>query len=194
MSLAYPLTITFGVETFRKRIRVTDTNGQLIVQAHAKLTSVKEDFTLFADEHETQPLYRIRRNDFAGISYSIETLDGEPRGTVMLSTAPMLSPNTYDLIDASNAKLAQVHAADRWVELTEFLLGDIPIVDYIVFWLLKPSYLFDDANGTTLSRLRVMPSVGERSFLLQRESLLTARLEQLAIPVALIVTLIERGH
>jgi hypothetical protein len=191
---AYPLTITVGLQTFGKKIRVVDANGLLVVHAHQKAARLKEDVTVYADELESQPLCRLKGMDLLGLAYSIETLDGLHLGGVKLSTAPMLSSDTYDIVDENDAQLAHVHAADRLGKLAAYVLGGVPLVNAIVFRLIKPSYLFDDASGTTLLRLRVLPSVGEGRFLLERESSLSERLERLALPAALIVTMIERGH
>jgi hypothetical protein len=193
VSLAYPLTITFGLETISKRIRVTDANGQLVVLAHQRATWVKEDVRVFADDQETQPAYRLKGRDPFGLTYSIETFDGRLLGALKLAGSNALSFSPYDVVAASGEVVAHIHAADRWVSLAEQFLGDIPIVDYLVFALLKPTYLFDDASGTTMLRLRVMPSVGQRWFRLDEESMRSPKLDALAVPAALIVSLMVRG-
>jgi hypothetical protein len=122
VSLAYPLTITFGLETISKRIRVTDANGQLVVLAHQRATWVKEDVRVFADDQETQPAYRLKGRDPFGLTYSIETFDGRLLGALKLAGSNALSFSPYDVVAASGEVVAHIHAADRWVSLAEQFL------------------------------------------------------------------------
>ena len=60
--LNYPLEMSFKIVAINPQVRVTDANGQLIAYVKQKAFKLREDITIFADEAQTRPLYRINAN------------------------------------------------------------------------------------------------------------------------------------
>ena len=81
--LNYPLEMSFKIVAINPQVRVTDASGQLIAYVKQKAFKLKEDITIFGDEGQTHPLYRMNANrilDF-NANYAITTPTGQPVGS-----------------------------------------------------------------------------------------------------------------
>lgn len=196
MAAAYPLTLSFKVFTVGAQIRVVDANGTLTCYVKQKAFKLKEDVTIFADEEQTQPLYRLKANKIIdiGATYAISSPDGRALGAVRQQGMRTFWKATYDILDAAGTPIGLTHEEKPWVKVLDGLVGQIPFVGFIVQRWINPTYLIDGTDGTNYLRLRKRPSLLERSFLLERAQALPASLEQLAIPSVLMVALLERGR
>jgi uncharacterized protein YxjI len=196
VSITYPLTLTFKVLTIGSHVRVVDANGQLVSYVKQKAFKLREDVTVFADEAQTQPLYRIKANQVIdiGATYAISTPDGQSLGAVKQRGLRTLWKATYDILDGAGDPLGLVREENAWVKVLDGLIGDLPLIGLVIQQWINPTYLIDAADGTTLLRLRKRPSLIERRFLLEQEAPLPARLERLALPAVLMVVLLERGR
>jgi uncharacterized protein YxjI len=194
--ITYPLTLTFKFLTIGAHIQVHDADGRLVLYVKQKAFRLREDITIFADEAQTQELYRIRTKqiiDF-GASYEISAANGHPLGAIRQRGMRSLWKATYDVVDPSGEPLGVIHEEDAWVKVLDGLIGGIPFVGWVMQQWINPAYAIDGADGTTCLRLRKRPSLIERRFLLEQEAPLPPRLEQLALPSAVLVVLLERGR
>jgi hypothetical protein len=196
MRAAYPLTLTFKFLTISSYIRVVDATGQLVSYVKQRAFRLREDVTIFADEAQSQPLYHLKADRIIdiGASYSIATPDGAPLGALRQRGLRTLWKATYDIVDSSGEAVGLVHEQDAWVKVIDGLIGEIPIVGFVIQQWINPTYLIDGADGTTVLRLRKRPSLIERTFLLEQDAPLPPRLEPLALPAVLMVVLLERGR
>ena len=196
MKVAYPLTLTFKFLTISSYMRVVDATGQLVSYVKQRAFRLREDVTIFADEAQTQPLYHIKADRMIdiGATYSISAGDGRSLGSVRQRGMRTLWKATYDILDDSGDAVGLVHEQDAWVKVIDGLIGEIPLIGFVLAQWINPTYLIDGADGTTVLRLRKRPSLIERSFLLELDAPLPPRLEPLALPAVLMVVLLERGR
>jgi hypothetical protein len=196
MTATYPLTLTFRVLTIGSHVRVVDATGELVSYVKQKAFKLKEDVTIFADEQQTQPVYRIKANKIIdiGATYAISTSDGRALGAVRQHGMRTLWKATYDILDEVGNAIGLVHEADPWVKVLDGLIGEIPIIGFVIQQWINPTYLIDGTDGVTLLRLRKQPSLIERRFLLEQDSPLPRGIEQLALPAVIMVVLLERGR
>lgn len=196
MNVAYPLTLTFKFLTISSYIRVVDATGRLVGYVKQRAFRLREDVTIFADEQQTQPAYHIKANRIIdiGATYSITTADGRSLGSVRQRGMRTLWRATYDILDDSGNAIGVVHERDAWVKVMDGLIGEIPFIGFVLAQWINPTYLIDGTDGVTLLRLRKQPSLIERSFVLEQDAPLPARLGQLALPAVLMVVLLERGR
>jgi hypothetical protein len=196
MTVTYPLTLTFRVLTIGSQVRVVDATGQLVSYVKQKAFRLKEDVTIFADEEQTQPVYRIKANKIIdiGATYSIGTSDGRPLGAVRQHGMRTFWKATYDILDEVGTAIGLVHEQDPWVKVLDGLIGEIPFLGFVIQQWINPTYLIDGTDGITLLRLRKRPSLIERRFLLEQDSPLPRGLEHLALPAVIMVVLLERGR
>jgi len=196
VKVTYPLTLTFKFLTISSFIRVVDATGQLVSYVKQRAFRLREDVTIFADEAQAQPVYHIKANKIIdiGATYSITSADGRPLGAVRQRGMRTFWKATYDILDESGSAIGLIHEQDAWVKVIDGLIGEIPLVGFVIQQWINPTYLIDGADGVTLLRLRKRPSLIERRFLLEQDSPLPSRLEQLALPAVLMVVLLERGR
>lgn len=196
MKVAYPLTLTFKVLTISSYVRVVDATGQLVAYVKQRAFRLREDVTIFADEAQTRPLYHIKANQIIdiGATYSISTAEGRPLGAVRQRGMRTFWKATYDILDEAQSAIGLIHEQDAWVKVIDGLVGEIPLIGFVIQQWINPTYLIDSADGVTLLRLRKRPSLIERRFVVEQDSPLTARLENLALPAVLMVVLLERSR
>ncbi|HEV8670522.1 MAG TPA: hypothetical protein VGS01_07265 [Candidatus Limnocylindria bacterium] len=196
MRVAYPLTLTFKFLTISSFIRVVDASGQLVSYVKQRAFRLKENVTIFADEQQTRPLYHMKANKIIdiGATYAISDADGRSIGALRQRGLRTFWKATYDILDDAGSAIGIVHEQNPWVKVIDGLIGEIPLVGFVIQQWINPTYLIDGVEGTTYLRLRKRPSLIERRFLLEQESPLPSRLEQLALPAVLMVVLLERGR
>ncbi|MDP9282168.1 MAG: hypothetical protein M3P38_08745 [Chloroflexota bacterium] len=196
MKVTYPLTLTFKFLTISSFIRVVDATGQLVSYVKQRAFRLREDVTIFADEAQAQPVYHIKANKIIdiGATYAITTADGRPIGALRQRGMRTFWKATYDILDESGSAIGLIREQDAWVKVIDGLIGEIPLVGFVIQQWINPTYLIDGADGVTYLHLRKRPSLIERRFLLEQDAPLPSRLEQLALPAVLMVVLLERGR
>ena len=196
MRVTYPLTLTFKVLTIGAHMRVVDATGQLVSYVKQRAFKLKEDVTIFADEAQTQPVYHIKANRIIdiGATYSISTADGRPLGALRQHGMRTFWKATYGIVDEAGSAVGLIHEKDAWVKVIDGLIGEIPLLGFVIQQWINPTYLIDGADGVTLLRLQKRPSLIERRFILEQDAPLPPRLEPLALPAVLMVVLLERGR
>jgi uncharacterized protein YxjI len=194
--VTYPLTLTFKFLTISSYIRVVDAAGQLVSYVKQRAFRLKEDVTIFGDESQTQPVYHIKANKIIdiGATYAITSADGRSLGALKQRGMRTFWKATYDILDDTGNAIGLIHEQDAWVKVVDALIGEIPFLGFVIQQWINPTYLIDGADGTTYLHLRKRPSLIERRFLLEQDSPLPSRLEQVALPAVLMVVLLERGR
>lgn len=196
LRVTYPLTLTFKFLTISSYIRVVDATGRLVGYVKQRAFRLREDVTIFADEAQTQPIYHIKANKIIdiGATYAISSADGRSLGAVRQRGMRTFWKATYDILDESGSAIGLIHEQDAWVKVVDGLIGEIPLLGFVIQQWINPTYLIDGADGVTLLRLRKRPSLIERRFVVEQDAPLPSRLEQLALPAVLMVVLLERGR
>lgn len=193
---AYPLTLTFKVLTVGAHIRVVDATGRLVAYVKQKAFRFKEDVTIFADEAQTVPVYRIKadRGIDIGATYAIGTPDDRSLGAVRQHGMRTFWSATYDILDETGSPIGQMREQDPWVKVLDGLVGQLPLLGFVIQQWINPTYLIAGADGVTVLRLRKRRSLIERSFLIEQDAPVPPRLEQLALPAVVMLVLLERGR
>jgi len=196
MRVTYPLTLTFKFLTISSYIRVVDATGQLVSYVKQRAFRLKEDVTIFADEAQAQPVYHIKADRIIdiGATYSISTADGRALGALRQRGMRTFWKATYDILDDAGSAIGLIHEKDAWVKVIDGLIGEIPLLGFVIQQWINPTYLIDGADGMTVLRMRKRPSLIERRFIIEQEAPLPPRLEPLALPAVLMVVLLERGR
>jgi uncharacterized protein YxjI len=196
VKVTYPLTLTFKFLTISSFIRVVDATGQLVSYVKQRAFRLREDVTIFADEAQAQSLYHIKANKIIdiGATYAITSADGRSLGALKQRGMRTFWKATYDVLDETGSAIGLIHEQDAWVKVIDTLVGEIPFLGFVIQQWINPTYLIDGTDGTTYLHLRKRPSLIERRFLLEQDSPLPSRLEQVALPAVLMVVLLERGR
>jgi uncharacterized protein YxjI len=156
--------MSFKIVAINPQVRVTDANGQLVAYVKQKAFKLREDITIFGDEEQTRPLYRINANrilDF-NANYTITTPDGQPLGAVYRPGARSIWKASYTISDAGGNEIGLVHEENAWVKVIDALAGELPVVGMFSGYFFNPAY-FVDLRGQTALYLKKQPAFLEGS-------------------------------
>jgi uncharacterized protein YxjI len=194
--VTYPLTLTFKFLTISSYIRVVDATGGLVSYVKQRAFRLREDVTIFENEEQTRPLFHLKANKIIdiGATYAISSADGRPIGALRQRGLRTLWRATYDILDEAGHAIGLIHEQNAWMKVIDGLIGEIPLLGFVIQQWINPTYLIDGIDGTTYLHLRKRPSLIERRFLVEQDSALPSSLEQVVLPAVLMVVLLERGR
>jgi len=137
----FPLQLNFKLVAISPQISVTDASGRLVFFVKQKAFKLKEAVTVFADEAQTRPLYRISADRVLDISarYHVEDAGGTPIGVVQRRGMRSLWRAHYE-IHRGGAPVLTIREENPWVKVLDGLLGGIPVVGLFTGYVLHPAY------------------------------------------------------
>jgi hypothetical protein len=193
--MQYPLHLSFKILSFASQISVTDATGQLVFYVKQKLFKLKEEITVFADEAQTQPLYKMNADRILDISarYNITDMEGNPIGAVKREGMRSLWKAHYDILEF-DTPIMTIHEEKGWVKVVDALVGEVPILGMFTGYMFHPAYLVSRTDGTVVMRLEKKPAFLEGIFEIQSKMPLEPREEKLVLLSVLMTVILERGR
>ncbi len=192
----YPIKLSFKLLAIASQIYVRDANGQLIGYVKQKLLKLKEDINVFADEQQTQHLYKIKADRIIDFSAKYNFTDAQGRGLGSIRRKGMRSifKAHYLIFDANENQTMEIHEENGWIKVVDSLLGELPIVGMFTGYFFNPSYIVSRMDGTQVARLKKQPAFMEGIFELQPLSQIPAEQEAEVLLAVLTMTLLERNR
>ena len=144
----FPLKLKFKILAFAPQIYVYDSTNNLIHYIKQKLFKLKEEVTIFADEAQTKPQFKINADriiDFSA-AYQFTDLTGNKLGSVKRKGMKSLWSAHYDIMDMSGNTVLTIKEENPWVKVLDTLLGEIPIINLFLGYFLNPKYLIQSGN------------------------------------------------
>ncbi len=195
--LAYPLDLRFKLIAIASQIYVRDASGSLRYYVRQKLLKLKEAVTVFADEAQQQPLYRIAADRVLDISarYHIASeTTGRALGVLQRRGMRSIWRAHYE-IQRDDRVLFVVNEENPWVKLIDGFIGEIPIVGMFTGYLLHPAYEVLRADGgAKVLRIVKQPAFFEGRYRIERPGFLEDDEEELAVLSLLMLVLLERSR
>jgi uncharacterized protein YxjI len=108
-------------------------DGQPIAFVRQKRLAIKEDIRFFADENETQELFRLKARavmEFSG-RYDVTTPDGERIGVLGKVFGRSLFRSTWRVLDAQEQELAIATERSFSLAILRRVVEAIPYADFI---------------------------------------------------------------
>lgn len=163
--MQFPLDARFKLLALASQISVTDATGALVMYSRQKAFKLKEAVTVFADEGQTRPLYRISADRILDISarYRIEDPGGVEVGTLMRQGMRSLWRAHYAL-EQNGRTTFTIREENPWIKLLDGIFGEIPIVSLLSGYIFNPVYLVSRADGPTVLRVVKRPAFFEGHF------------------------------
>jgi hypothetical protein len=193
--MQYPLKMTFRLFALSQQISITDANGQIVLYVKQKMFRFKEKIEVFADAEMQQKRFEInadRMIDFSA-NYHFTDIEGSDWGAVRREGMRSLWSAHYDVYDANGIDMT-IREEDPWKRVVEGLLGDIPIVGFLVVYWLNPSYLVRGMNGEVGMRVVKKPSVFERYFEIEKRAEMDPDDEVRALLALIMMVLLEKSR
>ncbi|CAN5370146.1 hypothetical protein BH10ACI1_BH10ACI1_32600 [soil metagenome] len=190
----YPLSLSFKLLALASQIYLRDANGNLVGYVKQKLLKLKEDINVFADEGQTQHLFNIKADrmlDFSA-NYCFTNSQGNVLGSIRRKGMRSIWKANYEISDASNNLVMQIHEENGWIKVGDALFGELPIIGMFTGYVFNPSYMVSRMDGSPVARLKKEPAFFEGKFNLDPQIQLTGNDETLVLLGVLMMTLLER--
>lgn len=192
----YPITLTFKLLALASQIYVRDANGNLLGYVKQKLLKLKEDINVFADENQTQLLYNIKADrviDFSA-KYNFTDASGRHLGAIKRQGMRSLWRTNYQIFDANDQQLMEIHEENAWVKVIDALVGEIPVLGMFTGYLFNPAYIVSREDKTPVARLQKQPAFFEGKFELASQAQMSQAEEPVVFLGVLTMTLLERAR
>lgn len=192
----YPLSLSFKLLALASQIYIRDANGSTIGYVKQKLLKLKEDINVYADEQQTRHLFNIKADrvlDFSA-KYNFTDSRGNFIGAIKRQGMRSIWKANYEVFDAYNNQVLQIHEESAWVKVFDALVGEIPIVGMFTGYLFNPAYIISRPNGTLVARLQKQPALFESKFQLEEKAQLSDDEEVRVLLSVLTMALLERAR
>src|SRR5687768_15131225 len=138
----FPLDLRFKLLAIAAQIYVRDSAGHVVAYVKQKAFKLKEDVTVFGDEAQTRPLFRIRADRMIDISaqYRIEDTAGTELGTVKRRGMRSFWRAQYE-VHRTGQPVMTIQEENPWAKVADGFLSQIPIVNAFSGYLFHPAYM-----------------------------------------------------
>jgi len=192
----FPLDVRFKLLAIASQISVTDAQGALLYYARQKAFKLKEAVTVFGDEAQTRPLFRIGADRILDVSarYRIEDAGGVELGALQRHGMKSFWRTHYD-IELGGRPAFTIREENPWTKVLDGLFGGIPILGIFAGYLFHPAYLVSAApDGPVVLRVVKKPALLEGRFQIDRLEPSDDRTLEVAVLSALVMLLLERDR
>jgi uncharacterized protein YxjI len=194
--MSYPLTLRFKIVALARQFSVEDSSGRLLMYVKQKAFKLREAITVFADEAQTRPLYRINADRIIDWSarYTITAQDGAEVGAIQQQGMRSIWRTRYDIYRGDRI-IFEVREENPWAKVGDSFLGEIPILGFFAGYLFHPKYLISTPAGEPVLRATKQPAFFEGRFTIDRlETPLDAEDERLLVIGAVTTVLLEKNR
>lgn len=191
--MQYPIHLSFKLFSFSQQVTAHDAAGVQLLHIKQKMFKFKEQVDVFRDSSQTQLLFRIAADriiDFSA-NYNFTDSSGNSWGGVRRQGMRSLWAAHYEVMQDGLVDM-RIEEESPMKKVVESLLGEIPVVGLIAVYLLNPSYIVTDPNGTPLLRLIKKPAIFEGKFVLEKLNDFSEDDELRSLLSLVMVVLLER--
>lgn len=192
--MQFPLDLRFKLIAIASQIAVRDNRDQLVLYVKQKAFKLKEAVTVFADEAQTRPLYRINADRVLDISaqYRIEDTAGQCIGVIQRRGMRSFWRARYD-VHCDGKPLLSIEEANPWVKVADSFLTQIPVLGMFAGYLFHPAYHVSRSDsGAVALRVEKRPAFLEGRYRIDARGALTEDEQRLAVLGILMMLLLER--
>src|SRR5688500_1557534 len=191
----FPLELRFKILALASQISVTDARGQVICYVKQKMFKLKEAVTVFSDESQKTPLFRIAADRIIDISaqYRIEDNSGAELGVLQRHGMRSFWRAHYEV--HQNGKLAfTLREANVWVKVADHFLGQLPIVGILSGYFFHPAYRLTRGgeSGELVLRVEKRPAFFEGVYRIEQKGSASDDEQRLGLLSILMMALLER--
>jgi uncharacterized protein YxjI len=194
-TVQYPLDLSFKALAFGPQVSVKDATGQLVFYVKQKAFKLKEDVTVFADEQQTLPQFRIKADrvlDF-NARYDITDPGGASVGAVRRQGMKSLWRSRYQVLDGETPVM-NIAEENPWVKVIDSVLEAIPVVGLFTGYVFHPRYAVSRPDGSVVMRVEKKPAFLEGKFRVEKTLPLSDVEERRALLSLLMMVLLERAR
>lgn len=193
--MQFPLDLRFKLLAIASQIYVRDAQGALVCYVRQKAFKLKEAVTVFADEGQTQPLYKIAADRMLDISaqYHVEDMSGRKLGVVKRRGLRSIWRTQYE-VSRDGALVFTIQEENPWVKVVDGFFEQIPVLGMLSGYVFHPAYLVNQGTGTTALRVSKQPAMLEGRYRVEALGALGDEDARLAVLSLLMMLLLERSR
>lgn len=192
--MSYPLTLRFKILAVARQLSVHDCNQRLLMYVKQKAFKLKEAITIYADEEQTRPIYRIAADriiDFSA-TYNITDAAGADIGAIRQKGMKSLWRSHYEILRGGDVIFTAAEE-NPWVKVANSLFEGIPLIGAFSGYILHPRYVISATGGDNVIRATKEPAFLESVFVMERlPAPVGADDERLLLIGAVAMVLLER--
>lgn len=192
--MQFPLDLRFKIVAIAPQIAVRDAAGQLTHYVRQQAFKLKEAVTVFADEAQTQPRFRIAADRVIDFSahYHIEDAAGRPIGTVRRRGMRSIWRAHYEVL-RDGQPILEIREANPWTKLADGIFGELPVVGLLSGYVFHPAYdVTRLADGALVMRAVKQPAFLEGRYRIEGNPERLGDVQDLAVLSVLMMVLLER--
>jgi uncharacterized protein YxjI len=189
----YPLQLSFEVLSIARKLSVTDAAGNLSFFVKQKAFKLKESVTVFADAHQTIPLYELNADrvlDFSA-SYHFTDTKGTHIGTVRRQGMRSLWKARYDIVNGDGPAMT-IQERNPWTKVFDSLFSEIPVLGMFSGYVFHPEYMVARQDGTAVMRLKKEAAFFQGKFSIEKLTALSEKEETRILLSLIMMVLLEK--
>jgi len=193
--MQFPLDIAFKVFAITPQMYVRDAAGRSLGYVRRKLLALKESVTIFSDDTESTPIYRIdadRIVDFSA-AYHFSDAGGRSLGHVRREGMRSLWKARY-IVHVGQRPVFEVNELSALVRFLDGLIGNIPIINLFTGYVLNPTYSVSRIGGGEVLRMVKRPSLLETHFGISQSGPISPDEQVCALLGLMMIILMERAR
>jgi uncharacterized protein YxjI len=194
--LNYPIEFDFKILAFAPQFYIKDASGQDVGYVKQKLLKLKEDITVFENESQTTPMYKIKANQWIdwSASYLFSDAQGNALGKIGRKGARSLWKATYEVYDEADMLEFKIEEDSAMVKIIDGLFSQIPVLGIFTGYIFNPKYNITNQNGEIVAVFKKEASFLGKKFKLYSHGQIDAKEEERIVLSLIMMVLLERSR
>ena len=168
--MQFPLHFSFKILSLSPKIYIHDASGAPVYFVKQKMFKLKEDIRVFDSDSQTTELAAIKADRIMDFSacYHFSDHDDPNLGAVRRKGWRSIWKTHYEVLDENDEHQLDIREDSAWVKVLDALIGDIPLIGFLLVMMINPSYTIADKSGRALYQFKKMPAFFEGKFELHK--------------------------
>ena len=192
-----PLQLRFKILALAPQITVADADGRTVMYVKQKMFRLRESVTVYGDETQSTPLYRIEADRILDISARYRITDaasGTELGVVQRRGIRSLWSAHYEVVFGGRNAMT-IREENPWIKVIDGLMQQIPVLGMLSGYVFHPSYVVSDVvAGQAVMRATKQAAFLEGRYRVETLGQLDDAPERVAVLSILMMLLLERAR
>ena len=193
--MQFPLKFSFKLLALSPQIYINDALNSPAFYVKQKMFKLKEDIRVFRSNKQVEELASIKADRILDFSacYHFTDPDGSVFGAVRRKGWRSIWKTHYQVLDEEDVHQLDIREDSAMVKVIDALVGEIPIIGFLLTMIINPSYTISDLDGNALFHFKKMPAFFEGKFELHKvDEDVDEAIEQRSIMAVMMMALLER--
>ncbi len=195
MKIRFPITFEFKLITvMATQMYIKNSRNDTIGFVYKKPFKFVEEIRVGeSDADDSKTLFHIKADriiDFSA-TYYFSDLHWKRLGSISQQGMRSIWRASFEIYDANEVMLFRVKEKNPWIKALNFLMGEVPYLNFLTGYFFNPSYIFMDNQGKQLAELKKQATFLKDCFSLDTEERFSEDDTKTLLLGALMVMLLE---